>query len=136
MARVGRWCVGSSSAGPVQHSHVVSSTTTRSTLQHINTIIQCHRFMNIFQQYWKMSSEMFSLTKLLTAEREIYLRFQLNRGSIGTNPQSNLRRERRKGPIGSDDSQVQDRPSPGKPSLRYSPSTRIANYSDSLSNVL
>jgi len=32
-----------------------------------------------------------------------------------TSPQSNLRRARRKGPISSDDSQVQGRPSPGKP---------------------
>jgi len=32
-----------------------------------------------------------------------------------TGPQSNLRRARRKGPIDSDDSEVQDRPSPGKP---------------------
>jgi len=46
-----------------------------------------------------------------------------------TSPQSNLRRARRKSTIDSDDSQVQDRPSPGKPSLRYSPSTRISNYS-------
>jgi len=32
-----------------------------------------------------------------------------------TSPQSNLRRAHRKGPIGSDDSQVRDRPLPGKP---------------------
>jgi len=32
-----------------------------------------------------------------------------------TSSQSNSRRARRKGPIGSDDSQVQGRPSPGKP---------------------
>jgi len=32
-----------------------------------------------------------------------------------TSPKSNLRRAHRKGPIGSDDSQVQDRPSPVKP---------------------
>ena len=36
---------------------------------------------------------------------------------------SNLRRACCKGPIDSDDSQVQDRPLPGKPMLRYSPST-------------
>jgi len=48
-----------------------------------------------------------------------------------TSPQSNLRRVRRKGPIGSDDSHVQDRPYPGKQLLRYSLSTRIANYFDS-----
>jgi len=52
-----------------------------------------------------------------------------------TSPQSNLRRARRKGPIGSDDSQVQDRPLPGKPLLWYSPTTRIANYSDSTALV-
>ena len=53
----------------------------------------------------------------------------------GTIPHSNLRRMRRKGPIDSDDSQVQDRPSPGKPSLRYLPSTRIPNYSASTALV-
>jgi len=37
------------------------------------------------------------------------------RGIYKTSPQSNLRRVHCKGPIGSDDSQVQDRPSPGKP---------------------
>jgi len=52
-----------------------------------------------------------------------------------TSPQSNLRRVRRKGPIGSDDSQVEDRPLPGKPSLRYTLSTRITNYSDSTALV-
>jgi len=41
-------------------------------------------------------------------------------------PQSNLRRARRKGPIGSDDIGS---------SLRYSPSTLIANYSDSTALV-
>jgi len=52
-----------------------------------------------------------------------------------TSPQSNVRTARCKGPIDSDDSQVPDRPSPGKPSLRYSPSTQIPNYSTSTALV-
>jgi len=69
--------------------------------------------------------------------RAIELSFGVMSGVAGsthsyiTSPQSNLSRARHKGPIGSDDSDVQDRPLPGKPSLRYSPSTQIANYSDS-----
>jgi len=42
---------------------------------------------------------------------------------VETSPQSNFRRAHRKGPIGSDDI------------VRYSPSTRIANYSNSTALV-
>jgi len=82
-----------------------------------------HSFVDGNESSWKSLKYMYCTTTTTTTT------------TITTSPQSNLRRARCKGSIDSDDSQVQDRPSTGKPSLRYLPSTRIPNYSASTALV-
>jgi len=85
-----------------------------------------HSFVDGNESSWKSLKYMYCTTTTTTTT------------IITTSPQSNLRRAHHKGSIDSDDSQVtqvQGRPSTGKPSLRYSPSTRITNYSASTALV-